>query len=61
MIALEMSLRGLLRNFDLKVGAISRGKFEARTRWGVPNCIRQQIQKYLPQSMWITNHPQHAL
>lgn len=32
MIALEMSLRGLLRNFDLKVGAISRGKFEARIR-----------------------------
>ncbi|WP_338151137.1 IS110 family transposase [Roseivivax marinus] len=30
MIALEMSLRGLLRNFGLKVGAISRGKFEAR-------------------------------
>lgn len=32
MIALEMSLRGLLRNFDLKVGAISRGRFEARIR-----------------------------
>ncbi|MFY2822413.1 IS110 family transposase [Ruegeria sp. MALMAid1280] len=32
MIALEMSLRGLLRNFGLKVGAISRGKFEARIR-----------------------------
>jgi transposase len=32
MIALEMSLRGLLRNFDLKVGAISSGKFEARIR-----------------------------
>lgn len=30
MIALEMSLRGLLRNFSLKVGAISRGRFEAR-------------------------------
>ncbi|GAB5463257.1 IS110 family RNA-guided transposase [Hoeflea alexandrii] len=30
MIALEMSLRGLLRNFGLKVGAISRGRFEAR-------------------------------
>jgi len=30
MIALEMSLRGLLRNFGLKVGTISRGKFEAR-------------------------------
>ncbi len=32
MIALEMSLRGLLRNFGLKVGAISRGKFETRIR-----------------------------
>lgn len=32
MIALEMSLRGLLRNFGLKVGAISRGRFEARTQ-----------------------------
>ena len=31
-IALEMSLRGLLRNFGLKVGAISRGKFESRIR-----------------------------
>ena len=27
MIALEMSLRGLLRNFGLKVGAISRGRY----------------------------------
>jgi transposase len=32
MIALEMSLRGLLRNFGLKVGAISRCRFEARIR-----------------------------
>jgi transposase len=32
MIALEMSLRGLLRNFGLKVGAISRGRFEALIR-----------------------------
>ncbi|MEV8468647.1 IS110 family transposase, partial [Fluviibacterium sp. DFM31] len=32
MIALEMSLRGLLRNFGLRVGAISRGKFERRIR-----------------------------
>ncbi|WP_248633070.1 transposase [Cereibacter changlensis] len=32
MIALEMSLRGLLRNFGLKVGAISRGRFDARIR-----------------------------
>lgn len=32
MIALEMSLRGLLRNFGLKVGAISRGRFEDRIR-----------------------------
>lgn len=32
MIALEMSLRGLLRNFGLKVGAVSRGRFEARIR-----------------------------
>lgn len=31
-IALEMSLRGLLRNFGLKVGAISRGKLETRIR-----------------------------
>lgn len=30
MIALEMSLRGLLRNFGLKVGAISKGRFDAR-------------------------------
>jgi transposase len=30
MISLEMSLRGLLRNFGLKVGAISRGRFEHR-------------------------------
>lgn len=32
MIALEMSLRGLLRNFGLKVGDISRGRFEHRIR-----------------------------
>lgn len=32
MIALEMSLRGLLRNFGLKVGTISRGRFDARIR-----------------------------
>lgn len=32
MIALEMSLRGLLRNFGLKVGVISLGRFEARIR-----------------------------
>lgn len=32
MIALEVSLRGLLRKFGLKVGAISRGKFESRIR-----------------------------
>ena len=31
MLALEMSLRGLLRNFGLKVGAISRGRFDHRT------------------------------
>jgi transposase len=31
-IALEMSLRGLLRNFGLKVGAICRGRFELRIR-----------------------------
>lgn len=31
-ITLEMSLRGLLRNFGLKVGAISRGQFEQRIR-----------------------------
>lgn len=31
-IALEMSLRGLLRNFGLKVGSISRGRFELRLR-----------------------------
>ncbi len=30
--ALEMSLRGLLRNFGLKVGTISRGQFEHRIR-----------------------------
>ena len=32
MIALELSLRGLLRNFGRKVGNISRGKFEVRIR-----------------------------
>jgi transposase len=32
MIALEMSLRGLLRNLGLKVGAISRGRVEHRIR-----------------------------
>jgi transposase len=32
MISLEMSLRGMLRNFGLKVGAISRGRFEHRIR-----------------------------
>lgn len=32
MIALEMSLHGLLWNFGLKVGAISRGRFETRIR-----------------------------
>jgi transposase len=31
-IALEMSMRGLLRNFGLKVGTISRGQFEQRIR-----------------------------
>ena len=32
MIALELSMRGLLRNFGLKVGTISRGKYEYRIR-----------------------------
>lgn len=32
MIALELSLRGLLRNFGLKVGAISRGQFDTRIK-----------------------------
>lgn len=32
MIALELSLRGLLRNFGLKVGVISRGRFEVRVQ-----------------------------
>jgi transposase len=32
MIALELSLRGLLRNFGLKVGTISRGRFELPIR-----------------------------
>jgi len=31
-IALEMSVRGFLRNFGLKVGSISRGRFEQRIR-----------------------------
>lgn len=31
-IALDTSLRGLLRNFGLKIGIISRGKFEPRIR-----------------------------
>lgn len=30
MIALEMSVRGILRDAGLKVGAISRGRFEQR-------------------------------
>lgn len=32
MITLELSLRGLLRNFGLKLGTISKGRFEARIR-----------------------------
>lgn len=32
MLSLEMSMRGLLRNFGLKVGAISRGRYEHRIR-----------------------------
>ncbi|MEI4487765.1 hypothetical protein V8J36_16360 [Frigidibacter sp. MR17.14] len=32
MISLELSSGGLLRNFGLKVGPISRGRFEARIR-----------------------------
>ena len=32
LITLEMSLRGLLRNFGLKVGTISRGRFEQPIR-----------------------------
>ena len=32
MVALELSLRWLLRNFGLKVGTISRGKFEPRIK-----------------------------
>jgi transposase len=32
MIALEMSTRGLLRNFGLKVGAISRGRYDQLIR-----------------------------
>lgn len=31
-LTLEMSMRGLLRNFGLKVGTISRGRFEQRIR-----------------------------
>lgn len=32
MIAIELSLRGLLRNFGLQVRQISRGRFEVRVR-----------------------------
>lgn len=32
MIALELSPRGLLRDFGLGVGAISRGRFEGRVQ-----------------------------
>ena len=32
MLSLEMSMRGLLRNFGLKVGAISRSRYEHRIR-----------------------------
>ena len=32
MIALELSMRGLLRNFGFKVGAISRGRYDQRIR-----------------------------
>ncbi|MFC0202077.1 hypothetical protein ACFFIZ_17635 [Paracoccus rhizosphaerae] len=48
-IALEMSVCGLLRNFGLKVGSISRGRFEHRTRelaTGNPKLERQPNQCY---------------
>lgn len=32
LITLEMSLRGLLRNFGFEIGTISRGRFEQRIR-----------------------------
>ena len=32
MVNIEMSLRGVLRNFGLKVGKVSRGEYEARIR-----------------------------
>ena len=42
-ITLEMSLRGLLRNFGLKVGTISRGQVEERIRKlaGLERLVRQ--------------------
>ena len=32
LIDMELSLRGVLRNFGLKIGAVSKGRFEARVR-----------------------------
>ncbi len=46
MIALEMSLRGLLRNFGLKVGTVSKGRFEAASgNWltAMPRSKRQPV------------------
>jgi transposase len=38
MIALKMSLRGLLRNFGPKVGGISRGRYDAGASMGGRKC-----------------------
>jgi hypothetical protein len=32
MINIELSIRGVLRNFGLKVGKVSKGEYEARIR-----------------------------
>ncbi|SFM64612.1 Transposase [Shimia aestuarii] len=60
MIALEMSLRGLLRNFGLKVGAISRGRFEARI-WRA-GCLRRHHQgrRCEPQACPVSGSHGHA-
>ncbi len=51
MIALEMSLRGLLRGFGFKAGSISRGRFDLRIR---------ELVEAIPCSGWPPIHVEHA-
>lgn len=56
MIALELSLRGLLRNFGLKVGAISRGRFELRIgelAEGNPMLEAATVMMHRGRSIWL--------